>query len=127
MVEAFADPGSALAKGIESGFKMFMTAQELKQKKQSQEWEKDLNIAKLSMELGTNKNLPADLRANSLNNGMVPVWNKHKLNGVQMKPFTADDFKDKLLNETSDTVSKIIGDKKLNSKQKYEASTNAWA
>lgn len=126
MVEAFADPGSALARGLQSGVQMVSNIEELKQRKHAQEWEKDMGIAKLGMELGTNKNLPADMRANALNNGLVPVWNKHKINGQEMKPFTADDFKDKLLNETADSVSKIMGDKKLNSKQKYEATTNAW-
>ena|SRR3990167_701336 len=126
MVEAFADPGSALARGISGGIDMVAKVEEMKNRKRTMEWEKDLDIAKLSMELGTNKNLPADMRANVLNNGMVPVWNKYKIGGIEHKPFTAADFNDNLLNETADSVSRIMGDKKLGNKQKYEAATNAW-
>lgn len=120
MPEAFADPGSAISKGIAGGFQLVSQVAEVAQKKRAMEWEKDLNIAKLSLELGTNKNLSPETRANALNNGMIPVWNKYKINGASLPGFTVDDMKDKKWTETAAAIDKVSKDKNLTNEQKYK-------
>lgn len=124
MVQAYADPGSALARGIESGTSLALAVFNAREQRRQKEIENGMNRALIALEI-SKSSMPDNIKTDVMNKSFVPFMQQNYKMDIQ--PFTAEDFKDKQLMDTSKQALEIIGDKSLSHDVKSQGWVGVWS
>ena len=113
MVTPYADPGSALSRGIESGTSLALAFYSAKEQSRKRDWEQGLEGVKLGLEIAKS-DMPDEYKMNAWNKSVVPFMNKY-FSGVGATPVPIEAFQKKPMKELISKLDDLSGNENLSS------------